>query len=191
MSMALLMIDMQNGFCQPDGSASRAGVKIPRIDRVTSACAELLDAVRSRGVPVIYTRHCYRPGHVTAPAAFRAFLAAGALEQGSWDAEVIDELAPGRGDHLVDKPRFDAFAHTDLELLLRGLGAGHVLLAGVLTNICVETTARAAQQLEFQVSVASDATASTTDELHTGALAGLREVYVATDPWARVLTAAL
>jgi ureidoacrylate peracid hydrolase len=191
MSTTMLIIDMQNSFCRQDGSWVSSGASVSGISSVISACASLLEAARSSQVPVVFVQQCYRPGRINAPTNIESRLPPGALIRGSWDVAIIDELDPRPGEEVIQKPRFDAFAHTDLELVLRGLGTTNLLLAGVLTNICVESTARTAQQRDFHVSVASDATGATTDELHSGALAAMREAYITTQPWRHLINTAM
>jgi ureidoacrylate peracid hydrolase len=191
MSTTVLVIDMQNAFCRKDGSWVSSGLSVSGIGSVISACASLLKAARSSQIPVVFVQQCYRPGRINAPANIESRLPPGALIRGSWDVEIIDELNPRPGEEVIEKPRFDAFAHTDLELVLRGLGTAKLLLAGVLTNVCVESTARTAQQRDFHVGVASDATGATTEELHRGALAAMREAYITTQPWQDLFNAAM
>src|ERR1700727_609113 len=90
----------------------------------------------------------------------------GGLAAGAWDAEVCAELGCGPGDLVVDKVRFDAFQWTSLEPLLRGLGVGALMICGVVTNICVETTARSAFMRDFPVTLLADCCAAKTRRLH-------------------------
>jgi ureidoacrylate peracid hydrolase len=186
MTLTVLVVDMQNGFCRPDGSAQRAGMSIPDVDEVISECSSLIAEARAAHIPVVYTRHTYRPGHLDAPPSIRPQLAADAFIRGSWDAAIVDELKPGLDDAIIDKARFDAFAYTDLELVLRGLETSHLLIAGVVTNMCVETTARSAQQRDFQVTVAKDATGSVRESLRDGSFLAMQEVFISVAPWASV-----
>lgn len=88
----------------------------------------------------------------------------------SWDAAVVDELAPREGEVVLDKTRYSAFYKTDLEERLRSLGIETLIVCGVTTNICVESTVRDAFFRDIRVVVPSDATAAVTPELHEGAL---------------------
>jgi nicotinamidase-related amidase len=88
------------------------------------------------------------------------------LAAGSWDADVCDELGCGPDDLVVDKVRFDAFQWTSLEPLLRGLGVTAVMICGVVTNICVESTARSAFMRDFPVTLLADCCAAKTRRLH-------------------------
>jgi ureidoacrylate peracid hydrolase len=125
---------------------------------------------RAAGVPVIYTRHQYRPGRADEGQRLSDLsgdlAAMGGLAAGSWDAAVVDELGAGPGDLYVDKVRFDAFLWTSLDPLLRGLGAESLVVCGVVTNICVESTVRAAFMRDYRVTLLADGCAAQTPRLH-------------------------
>jgi ureidoacrylate peracid hydrolase len=184
MDGAVLVIDMQNGFCHPEGSLPAAGFGLPDIEQVIAENAAMIDAARSAGLPVIYTRHVYRPGLLDAPAPMRAMFPPGVepLIRGSWDADICAELAPRPGEVIIDKNRFDAFLYTELDTVLRALGVHRLLVSGVVTSVCVESTVRSAQQRDYQVTVAEDGT-SAPAELHRPALAAMAYVFATITPW--------
>lgn len=167
---ALIVVDMQNGFCHPDGSHARLGFGLEGCERAVRNTSIAVGQARDAGIPVIFTRHLYRLGHADeGPALIRdspAIVRQNGLAAGSWDAEVIDDLAC-RGDDLkVDKVRFDAFQWTSLEPLLRGLGVSRLMICGVVTNLCVETTVRSAFMRDFPVMLIEDCCAAMTGRLH-------------------------
>jgi nicotinamidase-related amidase len=88
------------------------------------------------------------------------------LAAGSWDAEIVDELDCRADDLKVDKVRHDAFQWTSLEPLLRGLGVGRLMICGVVTNLCVESTVRSAFMRDFPVTLIEDCCAAKTGRLH-------------------------
>jgi ureidoacrylate peracid hydrolase len=190
---ALLVIDMQNGLLHPEGSVTRDSDPMFEVERVVAESVQLVAEARSAGLPVIYTQHVFRPDYVDVPVRLRsrALFKVGAhsLVKGSWDAAVADELKPLDGDLVVEKNRYDAFLYTDLELVLRTIGIGHLLVCGVATNVCVESTVRSAEQRDFKVTVASDCTSGAA-EYHHAALAAM--AYIAADvlPWRAGLFAA-
>ena len=135
---ALLVVDMQNGFCHPDGSFPRIGRGLENaMDAVGNAAVAVAQARRG-GVPVVFTRHVYRPGRPDEGAALirnsPELAGVSGLAGGSWDAEVCAELGCGPDDLVVDKVRFDAFQWTSLEPLLRGLGVTALMVCGVVTK---------------------------------------------------------
>ncbi|TNC23402.1 cysteine hydrolase family protein [Amycolatopsis alkalitolerans] len=97
----------------------------------------------------------------------------GGLLAGSWHGELTAGLGSRPGDLVVDKCRFDAFQRTSLEPLVRGLGATELVVCGVATNFCVESTVRSAIMRDFAVTLLEDACASTTPRLHEPVSAAL------------------
>jgi bifunctional isochorismate lyase / aryl carrier protein len=162
---ALLVIDMQRYFADPRGRCflPAAAAVIPRV-------AALVEAWRGLGAPVVFTRHCHAGAHDLGMLG-RFFC--DHIRLGEPDAEIIDDLRPLRGERVLRKTTYDAFRGTRLASILRSAGASQVLVTGVLTHMCCETTARAAFCLGFEVYLAVDATASSSEELHTGAILGL------------------
>jgi ureidoacrylate peracid hydrolase len=175
---ALLVIDMQNAFCHPDGSFAKMtegrGLSIDMCRQAIAGCQRLVEAARAAGIPVIFTRYVYHPNYVDGGvllAKYPQMRKVGSLAAGSWDAEIIDELAPASGDFVIDKSRYSAFYGTRLQPVLDGLRAHTLVVCGVTTNICVEATVRDAAQRDYRVYVVADATGELTRERHDNALA--------------------
>ena len=170
MKSALLVVDMQNGFCHPEGSFARIGMGLEGADEAVRNAAIAGEQARGAGFPVVFTRHLYRPGRADEGLALKqnspALAGVDGLEAGTWDAEVVAELGCGPSDLVVDKVRFDAFQWTSLEPLLRGLGVDDLVVCGVVTNICVETTIRSAFMRDFPVIMLADCCAAQSRRLH-------------------------
>ncbi len=167
---ALLVIDMQNGFCHPDGSFAQMGMGLEGAMEAVANAAVAVGQARRGGIPVVFTRHVYRPGRADEGASLKRnspdLAGLRGLAATSWDAEVVDELGCGPDDLVVDKARFDAFQWTSLEPLLRGLGVAELVICGVVTNICVETTVRSAFMRDYPVTLLADCCAGKTRRLH-------------------------
>ncbi len=167
---ALLVIDMQNAFCHPDGSFAQLDMGLEGALEAVAHAAVAVGQARRAGIPVVFTRHVYRPGRADEGPSLKANSPALASLQGladtSWDAQVMDELGCGPDDLVVDKVRFDAFQWTSLEPLLRGLGVAELVICGVITNICVESTVRSAFMRDFPVTLLADCCAAKTRRLH-------------------------
>jgi nicotinamidase-related amidase len=167
---ALLVVDMQNGFCHPDGSFNRIGMGLEGAQAAVRNAMVAITQARKAGIPVVFTRHLYRPGRADEGRSLirnsPALAGIDGLAAGSWDADVVDELGCGPEDLMVDKVRFDAFQWTSLEPLLRGLGVGDLVICGVVTNICVETTVRSAFMRDYPVTLLADCCAVKTRRLH-------------------------
>jgi ureidoacrylate peracid hydrolase len=169
-SRALLVVDMQNGFCHPEGSFPRIGRGLEGAEAACRNAAVAVRQAREAGIPVIFTRHLYRPGRADEGRSLVTMspelAGVGGLAGGTWDAQVVDELDCRPGDLLVDKVRFDAFQWTSLEPLLRGLGVNDLVVCGVVTNLCVETTVRSAFMRDFPVTLLADCCAAKSRRLH-------------------------
>ncbi len=167
---ALLVVDMQNGFCHPDGSFPRIGRGLDGAMEAVRTAAVAVEQARRAHVPVVFTRHVYRPGRPDEGAALirnsPELAGVDGLRARTWDSDVCEELGCGPGDLVVDKVRFDAFQWTSLEPLLRGLGVTDLMICGVVTNICVESTARSAFMRDFPVTLLEDCCAAKTRRLH-------------------------
>jgi len=170
MNRALLVVDMQNGFCHPEGSFTRIGMGLDGADDAVRHAASAVEQARRAAIPVVFTRHLYRPGRADEGLALKqnspALAGLDGLQGGTWDAEVVAELGCGPRDLTVDKVRFDAFQWTSLEPLLRGLGVDDLVVCGVVTNLCVETTIRSAFMRDFPVTLLADCCAAQTRRLH-------------------------
>lgn len=170
---ALIVIDMQNGFCDPDGFMNKIGLDYTTSAEAIEPISRLLAAARGASVPIFFTRYSLNADYSDAGLLLELFPAikdAGGMIRGTWDADIVDALAPQDGEQVVDKTRYSAFYDTDLERQLRELGVDSLIVCGVTTNICVESTVRDAFFRDIRVIVPSDGTAAVTPELHEGAL---------------------
>lgn len=176
---ALILIDMQNDFVHPDGRGflPDAAHKIP-------AMAAVLDAFRAAKAPVIHTVRSYRrdtwdverfrvPYFQTGP---------GFLVEGTWGAQIVDRLTPEPGEPVVVKPRFSAFAFTNLDLLLRRAGVTKIAVVGENLPNCPRATMFDAISLDYDVIAVADALATTGDETQHYNLQDLAAVGVRVAP---------
>src|SRR5919199_1506370 len=174
---ALLVIDMQNGFCHPAGSVARGGASIEDTQATIAPVASLLAAARAARVPVIFTRFVYRADYADGGILVRELRPhlqqRRALVQGDWDAQIVDELAPRSDEFVVDKNRFSAFYATSLETILRSLDVHTLVVCGVTTNMCVESTVRDAGQRDYRVYVVRDAVGEFDRARHEHALCAM------------------
>jgi len=174
---ALIVIDMQNAFCADDGSLAGAGLDISPLVEAVAPCRELLDSARQAGVPVIFTRYVYRADYADGGVAIRYLLPqlkdVDSLAAGTKDIEIIDLLEPVDGEFVIDKNRPSAFYATNIEPILNGLDVDSLVVCGVTTNICVESTVRDASQRDYKVFVVKDATGELEQLRYDGAIAGM------------------
>lgn len=170
----LLVVDMQNAFVMPGGSMARLGLSTARGNAVVEPIRRLLEAFRARHLPVIHTLTTFRSDYVDAGLVaehFPALRPLGHLISGTWDAQIVERLLPRAGEYVIAKNRFNAFYGTNLELTLRSLHADTLVVAGVATNICVESTIREAFTRDIRVILPRDATASYTKEMEEASVA--------------------
>ena len=154
--MALVNVDMQNCFVENSPIAAPGGLEVlERINRLIGAC-------RANGVQVIHTAHVVRPdgSNVGVMGEIIPPVNDGVINKGSPSAAMHDGLDVRDGDIMLDKPRFGSFHGTDLELILRARGIDTIIVTGIATNVCCETTAREANVRDFRVFFLSDGTAT-------------------------------
>lgn len=176
---ALINVDMQACFVEDSPLSSPDGLSlVDRVNRLAEVC-------RSAGVLIVHTKVWMRPdgsnlgvmGEIVPP-----FLVA-LYTDGAETAELHRSLVVGERDVIVNKPRYGGFYGTDLELVLRSRGVDTVIITGIATNICCETTAREAAQRDFRVFFLSDGTATqdmlgvTAEELQRATCASLGMVF--------------
>lgn len=135
---------------------------------LTQRAASVLDAARAAGIPVIHIMVHFRPGHpeVAERGIFKGIKAAGGMVEGSAGTEIHPAVAPHPGDILVTKKRIGAFTGSDLDVVLRSLGSQHLILLGIATSGVVLSTARAAADLDFELTVVEDCCADQDEEVH-------------------------
>lgn len=168
---ALVVVDMQNDFLDPDGYFAQRSLDVGPLRQVIEPTARLREALPP-AVRTVFTAQVYEPDgsddlnlvHRLKPARLVRSGAGAPVQRGSWGARVIDRLAPGPADRVVEKRRFDAFYRTDLERLLRTWGIDTLIFAGVVADVCVETTVRSAYVRDFDVVWAIDCVGAWTAE---------------------------
>jgi nicotinamidase-related amidase len=162
----LLVVDMQVFFLDPASPTYTCGgtAIIPTVQRLVSA-------FRRAGRPVIFTKHVHHPGDLD--SGIMGWWWAGKCIEGSPESEIVAELAPASGEKVVLKHRYSAFYNTDLETVLRCLGAKDVVVSGVMTNLCCESTARDAYYRDHRVFFPADANGSVSEDLHLASLSSL------------------
>ena len=173
-SCALIIQDMQNDVIIEGGAFADSGAPAHAIaQNAVANVADLAAACRAAGVPVIHVWYIVEQGAVglkqNAPL-FQGVKESDGLVRGSWGAVPVDGLEAQDGDYVVEKMRMNGFYETRLDILLRGLGAGTILITGAWTNMSIEHTARHGADAGYEVVVASDGTSTVSDEWQHAAL---------------------
>ena len=169
--LALIVIDMQRDFLEPGGFGAALGNDVARLQPSIAPTRRLLDGFRAAGLPGFHTRECHLPDLSDCPPAKHGRgpgpLRIGdpgpmgrILIRGEPGADIIPELAPLPGEVVIDKPGKGAFHATPLGDELARRGIGHLVFAGVTTEVCVQTTMREANDRGFDCLLATDATDS-------------------------------
>ncbi len=182
---ALIIIDMQRDFLEPGGFGEALGNDVSRLAAAIAPCRRVLDAARRTGMLVIHTREGHRPDLSDAP---RAKIERGApsmrigapgpmgriLVRGEPGHDIIPELYPAPGEPVIDKPGKGAFYQTDLALMLQNNGIDTLLVCGVTTEVCVNTTVREANDRGLRCVVLGDCCASYFPNFHEAGLAMIK-----------------
>ena len=170
---ALLLVDMQNAFATPGGMLDLAGIDVSASRAAVGNARLVVDGARAAGIPVIYLTMGYTPDQSTGGGEAspnprkelalclmreRPELRGKLLTIGTWDFQVVEELKPQAGDEVIVKTRYSGFAGTPLDALLRGRGIRTLLMAGIASNVCVESTLREAYFREYWPVMIEDAT---------------------------------
>jgi len=182
---ALVIIDMQRDFLEPGGFGAALGNDVSRLRAAVAPCQAVLAAARAHAVLVIHTREGHRPDLSDAPPhkveRGDPALRIGApgpmgriLVRGEPGHDIIADLYPQPGEPVIDKPGKGAFYQTDLDLMLRNRGIDTLLVCGVTTEVCVNTTVREANDRGYRCIVLADCCASYFPEFHAAGLAMIK-----------------
>lgn len=163
---ALLVIDMQNFFLDPASPTYTCGGPA-----ILDNVKKVIGAFRQANRPVIYTKHVHHPDRLD--AGIMGWWWEGMCLEGSPESEVHPEIAPRDNEKVIFKHRYSSFYNTDLETVLRCLKVEDLVITGVMTNLCCESTARDAYFRDYRVFFLADGTGSITEELHLASLLGL------------------
>lgn len=174
----LLIIDMQNDYLHQQGLFASRKIDVSGAREIVKPLARTAEACRKAGVKVVYTQTTHREDLADMDEMHREILYTrnnlpftigakigpagkklGGLTRGTWNAEIVEELTPQRGDAVIDtKHKFNSFYQTDLELILRNFGARNLFVGGVTASVCVETTFREAYIKDFRCILLEDCT---------------------------------
>ena len=150
---AVVVVDMQNGFCHPDGSLYAPDSQAA-IDPVT----DLVATAREAGASVVFTRDVHPPDQFEDAHYYDEFDRWGEhVLEGSWEAELVAELDPREDDLVVEKHTYDAFHETQLAGWLDAHGIDDLVICGTLANVCVLHTASSAGLRDYRPLLAEDA----------------------------------
>ena len=178
---ALMIIDMQRDFVDPGGFGEALGNDVSLLRKAIAPTKKVLDAARKKGMLVIHTREGHRQDLSDLPEnkKLRGKLKAGIgdagpmgriLVRGEYGHDIVDELKPAAGEPIVDKPGKGAFYATDLDSMLHNRGIKQLVVCGVTTEVCVNTSVREANDRGYDCLVLEDCVGSYFPEFQTASL---------------------
>jgi ureidoacrylate peracid hydrolase len=183
---AILLVDVQNDFCAEGGAMHREGRDVSLVQAMVPRLSNFIDAARAAGVKCVWIRNVYNTGpnwylsEVWLEQAKRrrngAYVQYPVCEAGAWNGDFY-LVRPQPDEAIVTKHRYGAFESTDLDLVLRSMGIRTVIMTGIATNVCVETTARQAFLRDYYVVFTSDCTATFTQREHDATLHNIDQFF--------------
>jgi ureidoacrylate peracid hydrolase len=170
------VVDVQNDFVSPEGSAGKRGDDVGAAMAMIPNLTGLIDQARKVGFTVVYIRTTHSDWTDTASWIYRTSQKSGlnTCREGTWGAEFYDGIAPLPSERVVIKHRYSAFINTDLNTVLKARGIQSILVCGVATNVCVETTARDGYMYDYYVTMIDDCSAAYDAKLHMSTLENIR-----------------
>jgi len=150
---AIVVVDMQNGFCHPDGS-----LYAPASEEAVDPVNRVIDLGRGAGASIVFTRDVHPPEQFEDAHYYDEFERWGEhVLEDSWEAELVEELSVHEGDHVVEKHTYDAFHQTDLDGWLSARDIRDLVFCGTLANVCVLHTAGSAGLRDYRPVLVEDA----------------------------------
>ena len=173
---ALIAVDVQNDFVSPEGSAAKRGDDVGAAMAMIPNLTRLIDQARKVGLTIVYIRTTHSEWTDTASWIYRTSQKSGlnTCREGTWGAEFYDGVAPLPSERVVIKHRYSAFINTDLNTVLKARDIQSILVCGVATNVCVETTARDGYMYDYYVTMVDDCSAAYDAKLHMATLENIR-----------------
>ena len=173
---ALVLIEFQNDFTSEGGTLHGAVSEVMSASGTLPNAKTALAAARDAGATVVHSPISFQPGYYEITShpygILKGVVDSNSFVKGTWGCEIADEMAPSGKDIVLEGKRgLDAFASTNLDFILRSLGIETIVLAGFLTNCCVESTMRSAYEKGFEVYTLTDAVGATSLAEHENAIA--------------------
>ena len=171
----LVVIDVQNDFCSPNGVVARAGKDVSGAMELIPRLEDLIDGAHSAAVPVVFVRTTHSDDTTSESWRFRTGDRESAPNcvPGTWGAEFYS-IKPGPADHVVTKHRYSAFSSPEFTELVSKLDRPSLLFCGVATNVCVETTLRDATCADYFATLIEDCSSAYEQGLHDGTVKNVR-----------------
>ncbi len=180
---ALIVVDPQNDFCAEGGMMSKEGFDLSLVQDMTQRLPALIGAAREAGALVVFVRNVYSSENnqylsdawleQAARCRKGSYTVRPVCREGEWDGAFYGNIRPEENDIVVTKHRFSAFHNTSLDTILRSHGIRSIIVSGVATNVCCETTARDGFMRDYYVVFSSDGTACYSPEAQQATLSNI------------------
>ncbi|PIT94023.1 hypothetical protein COU00_01210 [Candidatus Falkowbacteria bacterium CG10_big_fil_rev_8_21_14_0_10_43_11] len=170
---ALIIVDMQNAFCTKNGSFWKRGRKVLNFKKVLSTNKKLISFARRKKWLVIFTKLVFTKDYSDGGLLVKRnskIAELGAFQEGSADSEITKSLKPEKNEYVITKKRHDPFIGTNLLQILRENNIRRVIVSGVVTNICVESTIRSAFDRDLETILVKDGTSASSHKLYKSSL---------------------
>jgi|SRR6266480_3349284 ureidoacrylate peracid hydrolase len=183
---ALIVIDVQNGFVSKGGSYDLLGIETSHYREAVPKIRDLIIICRNAGIPVFYTQAVRESSGIDLLTKTHKILPKSREERimkrpicirGTWDGDIVDDIKPVEGDHVVMKRRDSAFHDTEIEVWLKSVRVDTLIFCGIDTSICVETSLREAFNVGYDIVLVSDATASSNRKHYESTLENVKDYY--------------
>ena len=181
---ALLVIDMQNDYCNEKGVLGKMGIDVSMVKEMAHRLVNFLTIARDRGIFIIHTRNIHdswtespalRWKHKNARTKIKS-----TAKANTWGAEWYEghrEFQPTPNEYVISKHRYSAFINTDLDLVLRSNRIRTLIITGTATNVCVESTAREGFMRDYNIVLVKDCVASGHIDLHNATLKNIELLF--------------
>ncbi len=180
---ALLVIDVQNDFCDPNGLCSIEGKSLERIDLMVSNIKRCILSAHKRGIPVIFIRTEHNSNVDSTAWSSRHQKSSGnknkksiKCKTGTWGAEFYS-ISPKEQDLVITKNRYSAFVGTNLHIVLQSCKRESLIFTGLETNVCVESTLRDALSHDYYITLVEDACTAPSMEEHESTVRNVRNKF--------------
>ena len=177
---ALIVVDVQNDFCAPGGMMAEEGFDVSAVQAMADRLPQLIAAARVAGALVVFIKNVYTSDRnvylsdtwleQASRARAGSYTRRDVCREGSWEGDFYGDVRPQPGDPVIVKHRFSAFHNTELDTVLRSHGIRTMVMTGVASNVCVETTAREGFVRDYYIVFAADGTACYADADHQATL---------------------
>jgi ureidoacrylate peracid hydrolase len=177
---ALIVVDVQNDFCHNQGVFSKyKSATLDHVEQAISNLSALIEKCRESNLPIIFIRTTHSDW-TNSPSWLKRMDGAGAKMRicapDSWGSNFFN-VVPKEGDCIVTKHRYSAFIGTDLDLILRSKGIENILVTGVATNVCVESTARDGYHRDYNVILIEDCCGAYDNAEHAATLNNIKKFF--------------